>query len=235
MCGSARKCAKTSARVQLSTVISAGHHAFSLHRHSAFHLHNISTSAVFSAIVRVLPQLAVPKPMPASIPTSAPAPSPTNQNVGSVPLLVFPSRLAASEADSVRGFPGLSRPVVNFWLDALLLLLFLLQALTAVLVQFVFPPASAAQGWTLWGLALADFCSLQFAFTSLLGLGILIHLMLHWSWVCAVVARRLLKASQVPDSGLQTIYGVGLLIVVLVTGAAVTGLATVTIQMPRLP
>ena len=169
------------------------------------------------------------------MPTSIPAPFPTTQTVCSVPLQVFPSRHAASEADTVRGFPGLSRPVVNFWLDALLLLLFLLQALTAVIVQFVFPPASAAQGWTLWGLSLVDFCSLQFAFTALLGLGILIHLMLHWSWVCAVVARRLFKKSQVPDSGLQTIYGVGLLIVVLVTGAAVTGLATMTIQMPPLP
>lgn len=173
--------------------------------------------------------------MPTSTLTSMPAPSPTPQTVRSVPLQVFPSRLAASEADTVRGFPGLSRPVVNFWLDALLLLLFLLQALTAVIVQFVFPPASAAQGWTLWGLSLVDFCSLQFAFTALLGLGILIHLMLHWSWVCTVVARRLFKKSQVPDSGLQTIYGVGLLIVVLVTGAAVTGLATMTIQMPPLP
>jgi len=173
--------------------------------------------------------------MPASTPSAAPAPSPNPRNLRSVPLQVFSSRLAAGDADPVRGVPGLSRPVVNFWLDALLLQLFVLQALTAVIVQFVFPPASAAQGWTLWGLSLADFCSLQFAFTALLGLGILIHLMLHWSWVCTVAARRLFKAAQVPDTGLQTIYGVGLLIAVLVTGAAVTGLATMMIQMPPLP
>lgn len=134
-----------------------------------------------------------------------------------------------------RGFTGLSRPVVNFWLDTVLLLLFILQSLTAVIVQFVFPPAAAAAGWTLWGLSFGEFCSLQSALTATLGLGLVVHLMLHWSWVCTVVARRMFRRSQVPDTGLQTIYGVGLLIVVLLTAAVVTGLAMMTIQKPPLP
>lgn len=151
------------------------------------------------------------------------------------PLHLFPSPQTVGEADAARGFSGLSRAVVNFWLDTLLLLLFILQSLTAVIVQFVFPPPTAAQGWTLWGLSLGQFCSLQFALTAALGLGIVIHLMLHWSWVCTIVARRLCRQSQVPDTGLQTIYGVGLLIVVLLSAAVVTGVAMMSIQKPPLP
>jgi hypothetical protein len=35
-----------------------------------------------------------------------------------------------------------------------------------------------------------------------------------------------------PDDGIRTVYGVGLLIVLLLTGAAIVGIAMMTIQMP---
>jgi hypothetical protein len=127
---------------------------------------------------------------------------------------------------------GVSRAVLNFWLDAFLGVLFVLLSMTAVIVQFVFPPAVATRGWTLWGLTFGEWSSLQFGLLAVLGFGIIVHLMLHWTWVCGVAARRIFRQAEIPDSGLQTIYGVGLLIVVLFLGAVVTGVATMTIRMP---
>lgn len=48
-----------------------------------------------------------------------------------------------------------------------------------------------------------------------LALGVLIHVMLHWNWVCSVVTVQLLKTRKRVDDGMQTLYGVGLLIVLM--------------------
>lgn len=129
----------------------------------------------------------------------------------------------------------LSRTLINLWLDVALLINFLGLGIVSVLLQFVFPPGIAAGGWSLWGLNFSQWQSLQFGMLSLLTVGIVVHLMLHWTWVCSVVARNVFGQTEVPDEGLQTIYGVILLIAVLLTGAVVTGLATVTIRMPSVP
>lgn len=125
-----------------------------------------------------------------------------------------------------------SRTLVNFWLDAFLLLVFALHSISAIIVQFVFPPGVAAKGWTLWSMNFGQWCSVQFFFLSVLALGILVHLMLHWSWVCGVIARKLFHQRELPDDGLRTVYGVGLLIVLLLSGAIVVGIAMMSIKMP---
>ena len=121
--------------------------------------------------------------------------------------------------------------LLNFWLDASLMLVFVSLAIVSVIVQFVFPPGIAARGWRLWTLSYGQWCSLQFALLAVLGLGVLVHVMLHWKWVCGVIARRLL-GKPVADDGIRTLYGVGLLIVLLNVAAAVVGVALLTIQSP---
>lgn len=125
-----------------------------------------------------------------------------------------------------------SRTLVNFWLDSLLLLIFALHSIAAVIVQFVFPPGVAAKGWTLWSMNYGQWCSVQFFFLSMLAFGILVHVMLHWSWVCGVIARKLLHQRDLPDDGIRTVYGVGLLILLLLSGATVVGIAMMSIKMP---
>ena len=119
----------------------------------------------------------------------------------------------------------LSRTLVNFWLDGLLAVLFVAMSIVAVIVQFVFPPGTAAAGWRLWGLSYGRWCSLQFSLIAILGLGVLVHVMLHWTWVCSVLTKRVLHKSELPDDGIRTIYGVGLLIGVLLVGAVAVGIA----------
>jgi hypothetical protein len=76
--------------------------------------------------------------------------------------------------------------------------------------------------------------NIQFATLSLLALGVLIHVMLHWSWVCGVITSRLSRGKKGKlDDGVQTIWGVGLLIVILnILGVAIA-VAAVAIQEPR--
>lgn len=129
--------------------------------------------------------------------------------------------------------PGrMSRAEVNFWLDACLLVLFVALGATAVIVQFIFPPGVAAKGWLLWGMSYGQWCSIQFGLLSLLGLGVLVHVMLHWTWVCSVISKRLMHQKELPDDGIRTVYGVGLLIGILLTSAAVIVAAMFSISEP---
>ena len=136
-----------------------------------------------------------------------------------------------SEGEVTKGL-RISRTVINFWLDTILMLTFVTLSITAVIVQFVFPPGVAAKGWLLWGLNYGQWCSLQFGMLCVLGFGVVVHVMLHWAWVCGVVVRKLLHRKELPDDGIQTVYGVGLLITLLLTAATVIGFAMLSIQMP---
>ena len=126
----------------------------------------------------------------------------------------------------------LSRPVVNLVLDSGLLLVFVTLLIVSVILQFVFPPGIAARGWVLWGLNHSRWSSLQFFILCVFSLGIVVHVMLHWTWVCGVIVRQLLKGNTLPDDGIRTLAGVGLLIAMLLSGAFVTGAAILSIETP---
>ena len=122
---------------------------------------------------------------------------------------------------------------VNLVLDAVLLVVFMALCFTAVVVRFVFPPGPGAKGWTLWGFDYDAWGGIQFGLVATLALGILVHVMLHWSWVCNMVASRFVKTRQGRvDDGLQTIYGVGLLIVLLAAVGGALAAAVLTIRGP---
>ncbi|MFK7820265.1 MAG: DUF4405 domain-containing protein [Planctomycetaceae bacterium] len=125
-----------------------------------------------------------------------------------------------------------SKTMINFWLDAGMLVLFVALGIVAVIVQFVFPPGIAARGWTLWGLSYGSWCSLQFGLLCVMALAVLIHVMLHWTWICGVVSRQLMGRTQLPDNGVQTILGVGLLIVLLNVAGVVVAIARFMINAP---
>jgi hypothetical protein len=125
--------------------------------------------------------------------------------------------------------------MVNFWLDGTLLIVFLSLIWVTTIIRFIFPPASAAQGWMLWGYDVDAWMEWQFALTAVFSLGILVHLMLHWSWVCGVFFSRIWrrkKADAMPDDGTRTIYGVGLMIVLLNLLGLLIAAAVLGIQPP---
>lgn len=129
-----------------------------------------------------------------------------------------------------------NQTIINFWLDSLLLLVFLSLVWIAVVVQFVFPPAGAASGYTLWGMALSQWMDVQFGVLAIFCLGIVLHLMLHWSWICGVLGSRFVRRrdgkKRVMDDGQRTILGVGLMIVLLNIMGLGIAMAVISVRAP---
>ena len=127
----------------------------------------------------------------------------------------------------------MSRTWINFLLDTTLLITFCALAFSAVVVRFVFPPGLDSKGWFLWGLDHDQWQSLHFATVALFAFGILLHVMLHWGWVCGVLTTRLARDKKAKlDEGAQTAYGVGLLIVIFNTLGLAIAAATLMMQRP---
>jgi hypothetical protein len=130
----------------------------------------------------------------------------------------------------------MSRTVVNFVLDVFLLLVTSSVLFTTAVLRFVFPAPTAAAGWKLWGQNYDAWASLQFVLVSIVGVAVVLHIMMHWSWVCGVVITRLMRRPPGrvrADDGTQTLWGVGLLILVLNILGLLVGLAYVMVEGPR--
>lgn len=128
-----------------------------------------------------------------------------------------------------------SRTSLNFMLDSALLGLFVMLAWTFAIFRLVFPPATTARGWRLWGLDYDAWAGVQFVLFCVFALAVLLHVMLHWSWVCGVITQRLSKWRKRTvrwDDGYQTIYGVATLIVLLHLVGGALFAAMLTVQPP---
>jgi hypothetical protein len=145
-----------------------------------------------------------------------------------------PATKRSPRLDATRtGWTAWSWSDINLLLDIALLVVFVLLCIAAVIVRFVFPPGPAAKGWMLWGLDYDAWNGIQFGLLAVLAGGILVHVMFHWSWVCNVLASRFLRSRVGKvDDGLQTIYGVGLLIVLLNVIGITVAAAMLTITGP---
>ncbi|MFO0974223.1 MAG: DUF4405 domain-containing protein [Phycisphaerae bacterium] len=82
------------------------------------------------------------------------------------------------------------RSVLNFALDAVSAALLLGMIATGLLIRFVLPPGSrGGAGLSLWGWGRHDYGDLHFWLAvSLLAL-VVVHVVLHWTWICTVVGR----------------------------------------------
>lgn len=122
--------------------------------------------------------------------------------------------------------------IINFWLDVTLLLTILFIGWVSAMMQVVFPAPTSADGWSLWGLSFDQWRDAQFGALCFFSLLALVHVMLHWNWICGVITTRVVRTKNRPDDGIQTIYGVGTMIVVLnlIVGAVIA--AMLTVQKP---
>jgi hypothetical protein len=128
---------------------------------------------------------------------------------------------------------GWTRTGVNFLLDAVLLTMFSAILAIAAILRFVFPPTNSAAGWRLWGWQLEQWHELLFGAIGLFALAVLLHVMLHWNWVCGVIASKLSKwldRSVRIEEASKTLWGVSLLIGIFSVLAILLVLAALTIQ-----
>lgn len=129
----------------------------------------------------------------------------------------------------------MSRTMINLLLDTCLMLFTVSLLFTAAVLRVVFPAASAADGWTLWGGDYDAWASVQFVLVSIIGLAVLLHVMLHWSWVTGVIVTRVMgrpARDAKTDTGTKTLWGVAMLIVILNIVGALVGLAYLMIDAP---
>ena len=135
----------------------------------------------------------------------------------------------SAEAPSRR---GVSKPVINFWLDVTLALIFVALCSVSAVLQFAFPAARLSEGWTLWGMTYDDVAAIQFGILCVLAAGIILHVMLHWTWVCGMLTRGKKESSLRIDDGIRTIVGVAVLIALLHVIGGILLAAMLMIQQP---
>jgi hypothetical protein len=128
-----------------------------------------------------------------------------------------------------------SLPALNFLLDALLLLLFVALLAISTLLHAVFPPATQSDGWSLWSLNYDTWRLLQFACLILFALAVLVHLILHWVWICNFVTSRVARRrgrTMTMHQSARTLCGVTFLITVLTFVAGVIMAAQLAVRSP---
>ncbi len=98
----------------------------------------------------------------------------------------------------------MSRATLNFLIDVATFIVALGMAATGVLLRFVLPPGSGERR-SVWDLTRHEWGGLHFWLAVVLGGLVLVHLALHWNWVCSFVARQFRAASSPPQpsSGLR--------------------------------
>ncbi len=113
----------------------------------------------------------------------------------------------------------MKRITFNFWIDLVSFLVFFLLVFTGLLIYYILPPCENCTGGTtvsgvakeLWGLDRHGFGDIHF-YLSLLTIGLMVlHVALHWSWVCQTCCRIGGLKNLPPDR--QNRYGVVFLLV----------------------
>ena len=133
---------------------------------------------------------------------------------------------------------------LNFWVDLASLIVLLALVYTGFLIHYVLPPCDSCTGTgcsikslpscdncpsaacsikgkpaikaelTLWGLGRHDYGNIHFKLALAVISLMLLHIILHWSWVCTTIGNLLnLKSNR---SGQKNLYGIILLVLIII-------------------
>jgi hypothetical protein len=126
----------------------------------------------------------------------------------------------------------MTRPAIHFLVDVLLFVAFVCLLWSSALLQFVFPPATQADGWTLWGVAYDTWSTARFVSLAAFTVCTLVHLILQWNWVCSFINTRMFHSRNKLSDGVKTAYGVSTLIGVLTVIGMSLFIAAIAIRKP---
>jgi hypothetical protein len=136
-----------------------------------------------------------------------------NTGTSEVDTVEFGVPRPSEEAHRVVRVP--MRTVVNYWLDLALAVTFVVLIWMTSVVRFVFPFGAAAFEYRLWGWSVEDWRAAEFATLCGLSVLVVVHVTLHWNWVCSVSNSLISRRSHARDDGERTLLGVALLIAIL--------------------
>lgn len=128
---------------------------------------------------------------------------------------VSPESPQQESASAPKGF-RMSKALLNFVVDFLLLVSLLSLIWITAMLQVVFPDPTKADGLILWGWNYTQWRNVQFLSLCVSTLITMEHLVLHWPWICGIIATKILKVKNRPADGILAVYGVGFFIMVLV-------------------
>ena len=118
----------------------------------------------------------------------------------------------------------MKRNTLNFYIDLASFLVLFALLVTGLLIHYVLPPCGNCDGsgpskeLTLWGYGRHDFGRVHFYLALGTAVLVLLHICLHWSWVCATCCNLLgLKGI---SSERQEKYGILILLILIVVTIA---------------
>ena len=103
--------------------------------------------------------------------------------------------------------------IINFWLDLLLLILFLIQAWILGVLKVIFPRGGGSE-WKVWGATSVHWADLYFNIFCAFSVAVILHVMLHWNWICGVIITRILRRKVTRDDGSRTLIGVAVMVAI---------------------
>ena len=130
------------------------------------------------------------------------------------------------------------RSTLNFLVDTAALLGILVLVATGLMIRFVLPPGTGGRhdghGLQLWGMGRHDWGDVHF-WTSIVVIALLlIHVVLHWSWVCTTLGG-LCGVEGAARSGKRNVYGVGCLAILIFLFGGFIWYANSVVQEVNLP
>jgi len=146
-------------------------------------------------------------------------------------MVASPFAGVASRTQSGVETMKLSRTTINFGLDAIALLVLVAVLWTRIVCYWIVPAVLGDQAPVkLWGMDHGGWDTVNFWLTMTFAVVILIHLILHWTWIAQFVHQRLKRrgwAGARLDSGTQTVYGVGFMIAIFTVAGGLLAVAAV--------
>jgi len=130
----------------------------------------------------------------------------------------------------------MKRNTLNFCVDLASFLVLFALLVTGLLIHYVLPPCGNCSGGgsgeskelTLWGYGRHDFGKVHFYLALGTASLVLLHICLHWSWVCATCCNLLGLTSISPER--QQRYGILLLLILMAATIALLYLAKLQAQ-----
>ena len=121
---------------------------------------------------------------------------------------------------------------LNFLVDAVSLVVMFGMIATGLVMRFVLPPGTGGRHGgarnLLWGMGRHDWGDVHFWLAVVIGVLLLVHVALHWAWVCSTL-QRLVRGGESAGSKTTTrtrnLYGAGFLVVVVAVFAAFVWIA----------